>query len=77
MANKLGRVRVGLYKWAQSLKSQNDGAEKELRYKLESLMAKDRDDFVLEDLINTKVSLNLEIDKNEFFWEQMTHANWL
>lgn len=31
----------------------------------------------LAKIIDTKVHLNLEIDKDERFWEQRARANWL
>ncbi|KAA3486342.1 reverse transcriptase [Gossypium australe] len=38
---------------------------------------KDRDDQNMAELIDTKVQLNLEIDKDEQYWEQRARINWL
>lgn len=37
--------------------------------KLEELMGMDLDDDTLAELIDTRVQLNLEIDKDEAYWE--------
>ncbi|KAA3473493.1 reverse transcriptase [Gossypium australe] len=36
-----------------------------------------KDDLNLSELIDTKIQLNLEIDKDECYWEQRAHINWL
>ncbi|KAA3473858.1 reverse transcriptase [Gossypium australe] len=40
-------------------------------------LAANRDDHNLVELIDTKIQLNLEIDKDECYWEQRTCINWL
>ncbi|XP_016676328.1 uncharacterized protein [Gossypium hirsutum] len=40
-------------------------------------MARDRDDDTLVKLIDTRIQLNMEIDKDEMYWEQRARANWL
>lgn len=40
-------------------------------------MSGDRTEENLVNLIDTKVHLNLEINKEEAFWEQRAHVNWL
>lgn len=37
----------------------------------------DRDDAHLAETIDTKIQLNLEIDKDEHYWEQRARINWL
>ncbi|PPD84883.1 hypothetical protein GOBAR_DD18179 [Gossypium barbadense] len=32
---------------------------------------------VIEELLDVKMELNLEIDKEELYWEQRARANWL
>ncbi|KAK5836154.1 hypothetical protein PVK06_011910 [Gossypium arboreum] len=44
---------------------------------LEDLMAEGRDDDNLVALIDVKIQLNFELDKDEAFWEQRVRANWL
>lgn len=36
-----------------------------------------KDDLNMEDLIDTKITLNLEIDKDAILWEQWARVNWL
>ncbi|KAA3458512.1 reverse transcriptase [Gossypium australe] len=38
---------------------------------------KERDDGTLARIIDTKIHLNMEIDKYEVYWEQRARANWL
>lgn len=40
-------------------------------------MEVDRDESNLEELIYTKIQLNLEMDKEELYWKQRARANWL
>lgn len=40
-------------------------------------MEKERDDDTMAQIINTRIHLNLEIDKDEMYWEQRARANWL
>lgn len=68
---------MGLNRWAKKIHGKNGLVKRELKEKLEVLLEKDKDDSSLEDLINTKIGLNLEIDKAELFWEQRTSVNWL
>lgn len=72
---KLDRTRLTLGNWAKSLKRRTGSTEHELQNKLDALVDKDRDDSVLEELIDTKIHMNLEIDKSEMFWEQRARVN--
>ncbi|MBA0726550.1 hypothetical protein Golax_002372 [Gossypium laxum] len=47
-----------------------DRIKRELTNKLGELLGKERDDDTLEELIDAKIQLNLEIEKDEMFWEQ-------
>lgn len=40
-------------------------------------MASDRDDDTMANLIDTRIRLNIEIDKDGMYWEQRARANWL
>lgn len=48
-----------------------------LSKEVEDLMEKERDDDILAKIIVTKIHLNLEIDKEERYWEQRAQANSL
>ncbi|KAA3459956.1 reverse transcriptase [Gossypium australe] len=41
------------------------------------LETKQRDDGTIAKIIETRVNLNMEIDKDEMYWEQRARANWL
>ncbi|KAH1121339.1 hypothetical protein J1N35_004499 [Gossypium stocksii] len=40
-------------------------------------MEKERDDETLAKIIDTRIQLNMEIDKDERYWEQRARINWL
>ncbi|KAK5775870.1 hypothetical protein PVK06_043824 [Gossypium arboreum] len=44
---------------------------------MELLLEGERDDDNIMDMINAKIQLSLEIDKDELFWEHKARANWL
>lgn len=48
-----------------------------LSSKLVSLLEEERDEENLADLIDTKIQLNFEIEKDECYWEQRARVNWL
>ncbi|KAA3461195.1 reverse transcriptase [Gossypium australe] len=44
---------------------------------LEILLNQERDDETMARIIDNKIQLNMEIDKDEMYWEQRARANWL
>lgn len=74
---KIERLQISLSKWAKSIKKKRKGLTKKLSKELEDLMEKDRDDDILAQIIDTRIHLNIEIDKEEVYWEQGARANWL
>ncbi|KAA3488819.1 reverse transcriptase [Gossypium australe] len=48
-----------------------------LTSKLAKLLEEDRDDENLAEIIDTKIHLNMEIDKDESYWKQRARINWL
>ncbi|KAA3466905.1 reverse transcriptase [Gossypium australe] len=68
---------ICLKKWACFNKSKKDGLKKRLTKELEILLKKERDDEMMARIIDTKIHLNMEIDKDEMYWEQRAKANWL
>ncbi|KAA3460843.1 reverse transcriptase [Gossypium australe] len=44
---------------------------------LEDLAGRERNDETLAKIFDTKIHLNLEIDKDEMYWEQRARQNWL
>ncbi|KAA3466274.1 reverse transcriptase [Gossypium australe] len=74
---KLENLQKELIEWECLIKRGKEGLKKKLSKKLESLMMEDRDDDTLEKIIDTRVRLNLEIDRDEIYWEQRARTNWL
>ncbi|KAA3462890.1 reverse transcriptase [Gossypium australe] len=65
LMQKLKTLQVGLEKWANALKRKKGEIKKKLTEDIEALLMEDRDDETLAKLIDTKIHLNLEIDKDE------------
>ncbi|KAA3470984.1 reverse transcriptase [Gossypium australe] len=74
---KLENLQGNLKEWESLIKKEREGLKKNLTKKLEMLLAKDRDDDTLAKIIDTRVYLNMEIDRDEIYWEQRAKANWL
>ncbi|KAA3460897.1 reverse transcriptase [Gossypium australe] len=77
LVEKLMHLQIHLKQWACSNKSKKDGLKMRLTKELETLLGKERDDETLAKIIDTKIHLNMEIDKDEMYWEQRARANWL
>ncbi|KAA3462419.1 non-ltr retroelement reverse transcriptase [Gossypium australe] len=77
LVEKLIQLQVRLKEWACSLNRKKKGLKKRLTKELETLLGKERDDEMLARIIDTKIHLNMEIDKDEVYWEQRARANWL
>ncbi|KAA3483968.1 reverse transcriptase [Gossypium australe] len=65
LMQKLKILQVGLEKWANALKRKKMELKKKLTRDLEALLMDDRDDETLAKIIDTKIHLNLEINKDE------------
>ncbi|KAA3481590.1 reverse transcriptase [Gossypium australe] len=65
LMQKLQILQVGLRKWANALKRKKGELKKKLTRDLEALLMDDRDEETLAKFIDTKIHLNLEIDKDE------------
>lgn len=65
----------GLCDWVKMVKRKKDGIKRDLMNKLGEILEKEWDNDNLEELIDMKIQLNLEIDKDEMFWEQRARAN--
>ncbi|KAA3477604.1 reverse transcriptase [Gossypium australe] len=74
---KLGRLQSCLTSWASLIKRGRDGLKKELTKDLRILLDGERNDDTMAKIIDTRISLNMEIDKDEMYWEQRARANWL
>lgn len=74
---KLDCLRVGLINWDRWIRKTRIGLKKKLSEKLDILLEEERSDNNLVDIINTKIQLNGEIEKEEVFLEQRVMVNWL
>lgn len=74
---KLEYLRVNLQRWGKMIKGEHDKRSKALRKRLAELEGMNRDDDNLAEMINVKLELNWEMEKEESYWEQRARANWL
>lgn len=74
---RLAYICKGLNMWYAKIRHEKGKLIKTLRTKLEKLITLPPLDPNLEELLNVKLSLNLESKKQEIYWEQCARANWL
>lgn len=60
--------------WAKRVQDNSSCDIRHLCHRLHALMASDSPDVAFDDLVQTRLHLNLEIDK-EWYWEQQARAN--
>ncbi|XP_017636165.1 uncharacterized protein LOC108478236 [Gossypium arboreum] len=77
LLQKLENLKKGLKQWAGKIHMNRRKKKQILTEKLAQLSEAKRDDVNLAELIYTKINLNLEIDKDECYWEQRARLNWL
>ncbi|KAH1063334.1 hypothetical protein J1N35_028321 [Gossypium stocksii] len=77
LLSKLDGLKRGLKKWAIRIQHNKKGMKEALTTKLQKLLENERDDEILSELIDTKIQLNFEIEKDEQYWEQRVWVNWL
>ncbi|KAK8660061.1 hypothetical protein V6N13_050997 [Hibiscus sabdariffa] len=75
--SKLSKVSSELRKWSKNHKDKSKKYSDSLKAKLEELADEDPDDEKLAELLDVKIALNMEADKEELFWEQRARVNWL
>ncbi|KAA3486762.1 hypothetical protein EPI10_030638 [Gossypium australe] len=69
-SSKLGGFLRRLDRWASQIRQSRKVKKEVLIAKLVELMESDKDDENLVELIDTKIQLNFEIEKDERYWEQ-------
>ncbi|KAE8720958.1 hypothetical protein F3Y22_tig00017808pilonHSYRG00181 [Hibiscus syriacus] len=74
---KLNHVSNGLDKRFKNICQINRLSSAELQSKLTTHVELQPTDEVLEKIVDTKLQLNLEMDKTGLYWEQRAHVNWL
>lgn len=67
----------GLENWAGKIQNKKNRKKKLLTTKLSELLDAERDDINMEEMIDTKIQLNMEFEKEERYWEQRAQLNWL
>ncbi|KAL4334370.1 hypothetical protein GQ457_07G017230 [Hibiscus cannabinus] len=71
------KVSKGLDRWFRKIKRDRKLSVKELQERISFSGQQQLSDSVLGDLIDSKLELNLQLDKEEIYWEQRARANWL
>lgn len=74
---KIDCVRHGLGLWVANRKHCRYGLKQQLTKDLEELIQEGATNNHLFELIDKRIQLNLEIDKDELYWEQQVRTNWL
>ncbi|KAH1056048.1 hypothetical protein J1N35_034113 [Gossypium stocksii] len=77
LLQKLETLKTGLKRWSTRVQFDRKKQKEFLMNKLSEFLAAERDDFNMAEMIDTKIQLNLEIGKNECYWEQRARINWL
>lgn len=75
--DKLVFLKDGLLKWEKNILAKPHDLKRSLIKKFKKLIEEERTDAVLTDFIDTKLQLNMEVEKEEVFWEQRAWNNWL
>ncbi|KAA3477472.1 reverse transcriptase [Gossypium australe] len=67
----------GLKVWGKKLQVKHKGEIHRLNRRIEELNGEDNSEESLAELIEVKLHLNMELDKEERYWEQRVRVNWL
>lgn len=74
---KLEGLKRDILKWAGLIKRKRTGIKEDLTGELKELIEEEVYDDSIAKIIDTKIHLNLETDKEERFWEQRARVNCL
>ncbi|GMJ05748.1 hypothetical protein HRI_004244000 [Hibiscus trionum] len=77
LSQKLVELGVKLSAWSRGRKVSSRKRSHELKDKLKVLTDRDPDDETLAEILDVKLALNFEADKDELYWEQWARINWL
>lgn len=69
-------LQIGIIRCAVGIRQKKEGRKK-LIEKIKFLLDQDKTDESMADLIDTRVHFNLEIYKDEMYWENRAQVNWL
>lgn len=68
--NKIKAMGMGLEEWFRGIKKKKLITKKELEKQLLQLNDEVPTDEILGDIVETKLHINMEADKEELYWEQ-------
>ncbi|KAA3479889.1 reverse transcriptase [Gossypium australe] len=77
LVSNLENMKGGLESWASQIRRNRKMKIEVLTSKLTTLLESDKSDENLVELIDTKIHLNFEIEKDECYWEQRARINLL
>lgn len=75
--NRMSTLVNGLKVWAGKIQAKQRYEVKRLNRRLEELNGDKRLDGTLAELMEVKIHLNMEMNKEERYWEQRARVNWL
>lgn len=75
--DKLKHTSFRLLKWSLTVRKFCEGRKTKLMMRLEEMLAQERFEAACQEINETKLQLNLEIEKDEMYWEQRARTNWL
>lgn len=75
--NRIDNLANGLKVWANKFRHNRGWDVKHLNRRLDELNCKERSEEILENIVEVKLHLNMELDKEEKYWVQRARANWL
>ncbi|GMI85899.1 hypothetical protein HRI_002259200 [Hibiscus trionum] len=75
--DRLKFVSSGLNFWFKKIRKEKKLTVQHLEERIEKLNELQPTDEVLGELLDSKLQMNLELDKKELYWEQRARANWL
>ncbi|KAA3460789.1 reverse transcriptase [Gossypium australe] len=74
--NRMTNLAKGLKMWGTTMQAKRKGEVKRLNRRLEELNDEEGTDENLMEIMEVKLHLNMEIDKEERYWEQRARSNW-
>ncbi|GMI76000.1 hypothetical protein HRI_001269300 [Hibiscus trionum] len=75
--HRLQQLSQGLELWFKRIRKEKNITMADLRKKLSHLQNLHPSDDALEEITNVKLAMNLQIDREEVYWEQRARVNWL
>lgn len=75
--NKLERIGLQMQKWSKLKDREEKKTRVDLEAKLNSLYQREVSNETLEEIMEVQLGINLEVDKEEIYWEQRARVNWL